>query len=231
MSDLMSQVIKSFASEEQLALRAPADFLAILPLEQAVASGIDGRLSPGDSWTLRSTSVDFQMQGVESGQLVRLSLATGPLPSPGQLYVVESVSGNAISIRRMGQPGGVGQPPAPLSGLEEVEFLIVTFMPQLVQSSEDVASRLGLASVGGALCDPIRDTHTVRDLTILKVLYQLYEAASLRSESEIDGYSRLSMHFQAEYNDRLSRLVSSCGSGQPAAEAGRVIRYLTRLSR
>ena len=49
-------------------------------------------------------------------------------------FAVVSVASKAVTLRRKGQPAGVGQP-ASLGGLSKIEFLVTTFGPQLARAS------------------------------------------------------------------------------------------------
>ena len=61
-----------YATDEDIALRATADFAILCPRDQKLAAGSDGSFDPSDRWTLQSASVDFSAQGVLPGQVVQL---------------------------------------------------------------------------------------------------------------------------------------------------------------
>src|SRR5947199_54246 len=48
-----------YATDEDIVLRASADFALLCPRDQKLASGTDGTFMPDDRWTLHSTAVDF----------------------------------------------------------------------------------------------------------------------------------------------------------------------------
>ncbi len=61
-----------YATDEDIALRASADFSLLCPRDQKVAAGSDGAFSTSDPWTLTSASADFNALGVAAGQVVQL---------------------------------------------------------------------------------------------------------------------------------------------------------------
>ena len=61
-------IMIAYATDEDLAIRAPADFLALCPKDQVVAAGADGLFLPDDPWTLRSPSVNFAGAGASPGR-------------------------------------------------------------------------------------------------------------------------------------------------------------------
>ncbi len=66
-------VMIAYATDEDVAIRAPADFAALCPKDQVLAAGTDGLFLPSDPWTLRSPSVDFAASGLMPGQVIRLA--------------------------------------------------------------------------------------------------------------------------------------------------------------
>lgn len=113
-----------YASDEKIFVRARGDFQALAGPHEQFASGIDGYFNPNFPWVLNSTLVDFQTQGVLPQQIVLLSGVTNYFPGSGRSFAVESVSGNSITLRLPMQVAGVGQPPAPTTGLANVRFTI-----------------------------------------------------------------------------------------------------------
>jgi hypothetical protein len=223
----MSQAMTVYATEEDVVLAAPADFAALCPLEQALAAGADGRFLAGERWVLRSTSVDFAAQGVSAGCVARLRLGMGPLPSPGELFVVAGVSTGSVALRRAGQPDGVGQPPAPAGGLEGVDFLVVSLGPQLRASSREVGRRLGLVAADGSPRDPGAGREVLRELVVADVLRVLHEARGGASGEGAPWHAGRASSYREAFEGRMARLV---GLGERGGEGG-VGRYRARLSR
>src|SRR5277367_3555082 len=107
----MEPQVVPYATDEDIALRASADFALLCPRDQKVAAASDGTFSPTNLWTLLSNSVNFTANGVVAGQVVQLlgpSLAFRP---PCEALVVASAFNGALTLRRKGLATGVGQPP------------------------------------------------------------------------------------------------------------------------
>ena len=123
----------AYATDEDLAIRAPADWLALCPKDQVVVAGTDGLFLATDPWTLRSPTVNFADAGLLPGQVVRLA---GQLAYSlqGDLYVVASVGPSGLSLRQKGQAPGVGRP----AGSRDlgVEFTVRTLTPQLNRATD-----------------------------------------------------------------------------------------------
>jgi hypothetical protein len=221
----MGETLKAYVTAEEIAVRAPGDYAALLGLEPPLASGVDGAFQAGSRWTLRSATVDFAAQGVAAGQLVRIRLATGPQPYPGELFVASSVTSDALVLRRPGEDTGVGQPPAPADGIQGVEFLVPDLMPRLARASREVAGRLGLLASGDLLSDVAGSGGPIRDLTVAEVLRATYDAAaSLQAAG--DPLAARAAAYRADYEERLARTA-----GAWDAAGCRPTRYGTRLSR
>src|SRR5689334_649872 len=107
----MSPLTTVYATDEDVALAAAADFAILCPKDQRLAAGSDGYFNPADRWTLRSTAVDFAAQGLAAGQIVQLIPPSASLRQSAEMLVVSSVAPYAVTLRRKGQPLGVGQPP------------------------------------------------------------------------------------------------------------------------
>jgi len=99
-----------YATDENIALRDPDDFAALSPHHQCLARGTDGVIAAASPWTLTSATVNFATNGVASGNVVVLTLKNVFVAS-GEAFAVDTVSGNSINLRRLGQATGVGQPP------------------------------------------------------------------------------------------------------------------------
>ena len=91
----------AYANDEDIALRASADFAILCPKDQCLAYGLDGVFT--DPWTLTSPSVDFQGNGLIPGLIVRLTQPVTLYKPPGEAFAVDSVAPNAVVLRRKGQ--------------------------------------------------------------------------------------------------------------------------------
>ena len=151
----MIETTTSYATDEDLALRASADFLLLCPRDQKLASGNDGVFQKDDPWTLNSASVDFQANGLSPGKIVLLTQPTSSFKPPGESFVVQAVSPGAVLLRRKGQLPGMGQGPSGPNGLTGVEFFSTTLGPQIELASYDLNKRYGIDDfiAGRRSCD------------------------------------------------------------------------------
>src|SRR5215831_10771516 len=99
----MTDLSVVYAADEDLALRASADFAILCPKDQCLAYGTDGSFG-SDRWSLQSSSVDFSANGVASGQVVRLTQPVTSFKPPGEALVVDSVDTGLVWLRRKGMP-------------------------------------------------------------------------------------------------------------------------------
>ena len=77
-----------YATDEDVVLRASAEFAVLTPKDQCVAAAPDGFFG-ADPWTLASTSIDFAANGVAPGQVVRLTQPTTAFKPPGDSFIVD----------------------------------------------------------------------------------------------------------------------------------------------
>ena len=105
-----------YASDEDVAVRSSGDFAVLAPDWQKGAYGVDGSFAPSDLWTLTSATVDFEAAGVRRGHVVSLRKPASVFKGAGELLAVESASGAAVSLRRIGAKPGAGAPPRRLRG-------------------------------------------------------------------------------------------------------------------
>lgn len=172
----LSQV---YATDEDIAVRAYGDFVSLCPASQILAMASDGVIA---GWTLTSASQDFATQGIQVSHVVQIS---GPSPAykgAGQLFAVGAVSGNSVTLRRIGQPDGIGLSPDPGGGLSGVTFAIRTFGPQIEDASYQANTQYGI-DPGWQNTSPnlIYDLRIMRQATVLTVLVRAY-ASDTRSK-------------------------------------------------
>ena len=221
----------AYATDEDLAIRAPADFLALCPKDQVVAAGSDGLFLPDDPWTLRSPSVNFAVVGASPGQVVRL---TGQaFGTQGELYAVDLVGPGGLTLRQKGQEPGVGRPPSLGSG---IEFVIRTLVPQIRRAVEDLHLRFGIdEAVPGRRSVDLRDCRVLRDATVLTVLARRYldqtRQFAGRTDEPDDWYGVKARLIKAELAELLDRLVLRWVGTSDGDQASPTSRFRTRLSR
>ncbi len=216
-----------YASDEDVAIRAPSDFALLCPKDQVLASGGDGAFAAGDRWTLTSATVNFAAAGLAPGQVVQITRTGGGLRATPDALVVQSVGNAGVVLRRKGQPAGAGQPPSPQGGMPGVEFLVATLQPQINRACDDLNRRLGLGSPGRRPED-LGDPAALREVAVLMVLHRQYLDRSREAEGQPDAFGAKARAIQSELDDRLGRLAvrfRDDPGGRPSQ------RFRTRLGR
>lgn len=216
-----------FVTDESIAVRAVGDYIDLCPEWQKLAVGTDGLFAPGSPWVLTSASTNFVTCGVGPNNIIAL---TGPKPfytSTGELFAVESVSGNTATLRRINQPAGSGLPPAPASGLNGVAFKCKTFGPQIDAAAFDIKQRFGVddnQSYRGSSW--IYNPRVFEQPIILTVLVRTYGASNRSNDG--DWAMKLAL-YRTELEEVLDRVSVRWGplgnSGSP------VTRMSCRITR
>ncbi len=229
-----------YATDEDIALRASADFSALCPRDQVLASGSDGIFTASDPWTLTSTSVDFAAFGLMPGQVARLTKPSTAFGPNGELFAIQAVATGAITLRRKGQSAGVGQPPALPSGLSNVEFVVRSLGPQIQLASYDLDRRFGIDdAIAGRRSVDLYDPRQLREAVVLTVLYKQYLdqsrqfAGKIADQSETPGdvYSAKARIAKSELDEVLDRLALKWNEADVAARSIATTRFSTRISR
>ena len=217
-----------YATDEDIALRASADFTLLCPRDQKVASGSDGAFSASAPWTLTSASADFQALGVTAGQVVQVR-ATGQA-APEDFVVVGTAPG-AVTLRRKGQPAGVGMPPG-TAGPSGVRFNILTLGPQIALASADINHRFGITNglYPGHVAAELADPTELRDAVVLTVLYRQYLAVS-REAAPSEEFAAKAQAVKADLDDLLARLALHWNRVSGGDIDPITTRFGTRMSR
>jgi hypothetical protein len=177
MSNLPSTTTPVYATDEDIAVRAGGDFITLAPAWQQMAAGVDGVFAPGQPWVLTSTLTNFATNGVKPNHVVLLTAPRAQYPGGGALLAVDSVSmsGTSITLRRLHKDLGVGNPPAPLTGLNGVAFTINTLDPQTEEASFDIKRRFGIdETIVSRGSNWVFDLRDLRMATVLSVLLARY---------------------------------------------------------
>lgn len=198
-----------YCSDENIALRAWGDFMAVCPPSQKLAAGSDGAILSADRWTLTSATVDFETAGIVPGHVVSLRVGN-TFGSNGEIFAVNAVDGSSMTLRRLGQTASVGQPPAPAAGLTGVTFSVLTFGPQIDVASYDANHFFGI-DPNSATKYPGRmyDQRELQSYVVLMVLKRAY-GISLKQKSE--DYALKLVEVTDELSDLTARLTIRWGS-------------------
>jgi len=225
----------AFATDEDIAVRASGDFVALCPRDQTLAAGSDGVFDPGDPWTLRSASVDFRGHGLAPGQVVRLGKPSTCFGANGELFAIAAVGPGSITLRRKGQVAAVGQPPAPPAGLSGVEFSVRTLGPQIDRASYDLDLRFGIDElIAGRRPADLRDPVELREVVVLTVLYRQYQDQSRQfagADKPDDWYAAKARIIKGERDDLIDRLALKWNAAGDASGPVAMTRFSMRLSR
>jgi len=182
-----AQLASVYASDEDVCIRAYADFATLVPKDQVLASGNDGVFDPSDLWTLTSASSDFTAQGLAVGHVVQI---TGPAPdfkAAGSLFAVGVVATNALTLRRLGKGDGIGLPPCSSGGLNGVTFAVRTFDPQIEDASFEINQKFGIDPSWATMApDAVDNLRVLRQATVLTVLARAYATSSHAKNGDFD---------------------------------------------
>jgi hypothetical protein len=229
----MSTVNIIYATDEDIALRASADYSILCPRDQKLAWGIDGAILASDPWTLTSGSVNFLANGLVPGQVVLLTRPTSAFRPPGELLVIATVTAGGLGLRRKGQAPGIGQPPGSSTDLTGIEFSVYTLGPQIELASYDLNCRYGIDDfIFGRRSSDLYDPKEVRDATVLTVLHRQYLDMSKSSEGQLDMFATKARAVKDELDELLARVVVHWKPSNPIGETtSPTTRFSTRISR
>jgi hypothetical protein len=138
----MSLSFTPYASDEDVAVRAPSDFQVLCPKDVRLASGTDGVFTMGSPWVLSSASNTFDAQGVVAGSVV--SVCAPGKKDGGRLYAVDSAAGSTVTLRNLGMLTGDGMPPGPAAGATGIVFAVPTLAPQIANACLDTNDLFGI---------------------------------------------------------------------------------------
>ncbi len=226
----------AYATDEDIALRASADFAALCPRDQTLAAGLDGAFAAADPWTLASASVDFAALGLVPGLVARLGKPTAAFGPGGELFAVGAVAPGRITLRRKGQAAGVGQPPSPPAGLTGVEFSVRTLGPQIALAGYDLDRRFGIDDrIAGSRPVDLYDPRQLREAVVLMVLARQYLDQSRQfaspSDAPEDWYSAKARIIKGELDDVLDGLALKWRACDLAGRTPATTPFSSRLSR
>lgn len=223
----------NYAQDEDIALRASADFPILCPKDQKLTWGNDGAFASTDPWTLTSAAVNFLANGLSPGQIVQLTKPVSSFRPPGEMLVIASVSALGIVLGRKGELPGVGQAPGGPNGLSNVEFVVNTLGPQIALASYDLNRRYGINDfVLGQRSSDLFDPREVMEATVLTVLYRQYLAVSQSGEGQQDMFASKARSMKDELDELLARVVVHWKpTAGPTGGPGATSRFSARLTR
>lgn len=216
-----------FATDEHIAMYAMADYHVLCPKWGCMAEGRDGTMAMAAPWVLSSATVNFQAQGVCPQTVASFSGPRDAFPGGGAyLLAVDSVSGNSVTLRRIGLGLGEGQPPALAADLSQVCFSMLTLRPQIDGATYRIKDRFSIDEVTpfratGWVYSGVEDDDPAprifRDAVTFETLADLYENA-MREQTENGDFARKAKRYRVRSDEAISRLQIRWGPTGNSAE-------------
>lgn len=212
-----------YCTDEHILIREPGDYPILCPRHQRRAFGPDGVAA---GWSFTSATVDFESQGVAPGNVLQV-LKSYQLAAPVvDLLIVDAVAGGMLTLRRPGDPSGVGDPPAVGTALP---FLIRHLGPQIERVSYDLNQQFNIdKAIGSRSADFLYDSTQLREPCVLRVLSKQYAAMARDAGGKGDFWSKANL-YRSEYIAVLDSLEVRWGPNslsQPSST-----RFGTRMTR
>lgn len=232
-NDAMATNNGLYATDEDIAVRSPADYALLVPKEQKLAWGDDGQFLNGNPWILNSRSVDFRTSGLLKGHILFLSQPSISLTSSGEQLCVETVDGSSVTLRRKGQPVGVGLAPTHTIGAGAIVFGAWTLSPQIEAACSELKRRFGIEESHESVIwnEPVA-IQELKDATVLTVLYRRYMDLCRGQNGKDDSFLLKAQSYKSELDEALSRAVFRCaGTIRAAAPTTLSSRFGMRLGR
>jgi len=222
------------ATDEDIAVRAGADFPVLCPKWQKLAYGTDGVFDVSDRWKLTTATVAFSTYGVADGHVIQLT-KTGVFASPSELLAVTSATTNSVTLRRCGMADSTGQPPGPAAGTTGVTFTVCSLYSQIEAASYDLYRRFGIDdAITGRRTTDLYDVREARECCVLTVLKNQYLAMARQAGEARDDLAAKAKMYSDELLEVLARLAihwqTVSGWGTTASEPA-TTRFGMRISR
>lgn len=231
MSNIPKLASPTYCTDEDILIHAGGDFGVLAPPYQQMATGVDGVFAANAPWVLTSASINFASNGVSPNQVVLLTAPKTQYPGGGHFLAIDSVNGNAITLRRPYKDLNVGMPPAPTSGLTAVCFNVTTLDPQIAEASYDIKQRFAVddntAAVGTMRASSwIYDLQVLRVATVYSVLLERY---TQETRTDKGDFEKKVVRFRQKLDDALARVQIRWGQTGTSAEPSTL--FDCRLSR
>lgn len=194
-----------WATDETVLTECVGDYPQLVPRHQRLAQGTDGVLAAG-GWTLTSATVpDWSAIGLAVGHVVVLWTGT----KTQDLFIVASVSGGNLGLRRLGLDAGVGLPPGGSSGQTSIPFDMPTCLPQIRENQRRLMLRYAVEATVTTAAD-------FTEALVLGVLIDLYGATFRAGASPLgagsgqdDNFAAKLRAYRAEYDAAIAVLDGS----------------------
>lgn len=203
------------------------DFATLCPQWQLLASGTDGSFAADAQWVLTSASCDFQAQGVAAQNVIILKAPRASFPGQSMLYAVDSVAGNSVTLRIIGQSLNVGQPPSPSAGMSGVAFSIPTLGPQIDEATYRLKQMFAIDEEifyrsSDWLYQGAEDIYRVfRDATVFSVLADAYES-QMRDQVENGDFARKAKRYKMRREEAIAQINARWGPLGNSAEPSNI---------
>lgn len=166
-----------YCTDEHIAIRAPSDYTVLCPTANILAQGVDGVITASAKWKVYSRSVNFAAAGVTHGNVIVFTAPPSRFPGAGEQYAIDSVDNESATVRRIGQPAGVGFPPGVGSNLSGVAFTVQTYQPQIEAVSFYLNRCYAInPMIPARMPCQLYDLRDLRDACVLEVLCRRYLA-------------------------------------------------------
>jgi hypothetical protein len=216
-----------YATDEDVVALAGDDFQVLAGRWHRYAGAADGVFAAGIPWVLTSASSDFVAQGVLPNMVIQLLKPVANFPGSGDLLAVETVTTDSLTLRRVGEAVGVGQPPAPAAGLAGVTFLITSLRRQLEDASYQLNEQFSIdPMLPSRTPGDIYDLRIMRRLVVYQVVLRRYMNANRTAKGDFaDKVEAYSTAFESELATATLRWGPT-GQSQPTST-----RFSTRVTR
>lgn len=231
-----------YCDDESIADRVGLDWRNSAHRMSRVAGGTDGVFSAGARWTLTSQTCDFAARGLQAGHVLAIRYATGTNATQiDDMLAINATGGElsapySVTLRRIGDAAGFGEPAGPVVGAASVRFDCWSARTNITNYGRQAAERWKLS--GRDLdADGLREM--VEEWTALKTLEWVFFFAARQtgatrsgSGSGGDDYSNKSLALRDELKAIEAILDARYGidTSPDAPGPGRLTPGLIRLN-
>lgn len=209
-----------YASDEQIAIRCRGDYPVLCPSWQDMGSASDGVFANGDPWTMTSATVNFEDNGVTAQNVVSFKEPKNLFLGGLTLMAVDSVSGNSVTLRRIGKQLNMGQPAVPITGATGVKFSIPTLGPQLDNATWQIKDRFSIDEAiayrnsAWIYVGAEDDFRALRDAVVYTVLFDAYTFESRTERGDFEAKAKRTAKILSDVLARVQVRWGSFGSSQ-----------------